>query len=161
MALGRIPSPINGIIGGPWAAVILQSLSILSYEPPPIRSRDLEGGGGAASSVELSPKIGSVLFTDSSNTEAGSSPLKTLRILKVLMSRPLILLCSRVKSPRSASLLWYPLWRIEGTSLVALACTFSRRSTPTSLIGGHNWAPYSSRGLTNALYRASTVCLFR
>ena len=46
MALGRDPSPINGIIGGPWAVVILQSLSILCYEPPPIRSRNLEGRGG-------------------------------------------------------------------------------------------------------------------
>ena len=51
------------------------------------------------------------------------------------MSRPLSLLCSRVKSPRSASLLWYPLWRIEGTSLVARACTFSRRSMSTRLSG--------------------------
>ena len=39
---------------------------------------------------------------------AGSSPLKHLRILKVSMSRHLSLLCSRVKSPRSASLLWFP-----------------------------------------------------
>ena len=44
MALGCVTLSINGIIGGPRVAVILQSLSILSYEPPPIRSRELEGG---------------------------------------------------------------------------------------------------------------------
>ena len=37
-----------------------------------------------------------VLFTDSSNTEAGSSPLKPLRILNVSMNRTICLICSRV-----------------------------------------------------------------
>ena len=46
-----------------------------------------------------------ILFKDSSNTEAGSSPLKPRRILNVSMSRARSLLSSTVKSPRSASLL--------------------------------------------------------
>ena len=98
-----------------------------------------------------------VLFKNSSNTEAGSSSLKPLRILKVSMSRARSLLSSRVKSPRSAILLLYPLWRIEETNLVARACTFSRCYTSTGLIGDQNWALYSSSSLTSALYRASTV----
>ena len=46
-----------------------------------------------------------VLLTNSSYTETGSSPLKPLRILKVSMSKLQSLLCSWVKSPRSAILL--------------------------------------------------------